>query len=253
MLNEYWAKRPDLLNSLLGVLLRFRENEVALIGDVKKMYHSVKTTPVGHHTHRFVWRDMNKWKEPDTYVIQRVSFGERPSGTIATIALRKTAEMGPDRYPQAIIRDNTYMDDILVSKKKEALSVIKDVEKLVDKGGFKIKGWTVSGNTDIEKAMAIPNDTHAYTEKVLGTCWKPVDDQFCFNVKLNFSERKRKLHTEPNIEPHRIPESNNSNKPLNNSRKGHTLGFIHSVNVECTEISRKAWTGRGARNVDDVL
>ena len=45
VLNEYWAKGPDLLNSLLGVLIRFREHEVALIGDVKKMYHSVKTTP----------------------------------------------------------------------------------------------------------------------------------------------------------------------------------------------------------------
>ena len=54
MLNEYWAKRPDLLNSLLGILIRLRENEVAFMGDIKKMYHSVKTTPVEQHTHRFL-------------------------------------------------------------------------------------------------------------------------------------------------------------------------------------------------------
>ena len=71
-LNEYWAKGPDLLNSLLGVLIRFRENEVALIGEIKKMYHSVGTTQLEQHTHRFLWRDMDARKEPDTYVIQRV-------------------------------------------------------------------------------------------------------------------------------------------------------------------------------------
>ena len=93
-LNEYWAKGPDLLNSLLGILIRLKENEVAFMGDIKKMYHSVKTTPVEQHTHRFLWRDMNVCEEPDTYVIQRVSFGDKPSATIAIVALRKTAQMG---------------------------------------------------------------------------------------------------------------------------------------------------------------
>ena len=40
-LNDYWMKGPDLLNSLFGVTLRFRENEVAVTGDISKMYHRV--------------------------------------------------------------------------------------------------------------------------------------------------------------------------------------------------------------------
>ena len=40
-LNDYWVKGPDLLNNMLGILLRFRENRVAVAGDVRKMYHSV--------------------------------------------------------------------------------------------------------------------------------------------------------------------------------------------------------------------
>ena len=32
-LNDYWLKGPDLLNSLFGVVLRFREREVAVMGD----------------------------------------------------------------------------------------------------------------------------------------------------------------------------------------------------------------------------
>lgn len=50
VLNEYWAKGPDLLNNLVGVLIRFRENQVALMGDIRKMYHTVKTKPIDQHT-----------------------------------------------------------------------------------------------------------------------------------------------------------------------------------------------------------
>ena len=33
-LNDYWLKGPDLLNNLFGVILRFREKEVAVMGDI---------------------------------------------------------------------------------------------------------------------------------------------------------------------------------------------------------------------------
>ena len=46
ILNNFWAKGPDLINNLLGVLLRFREGEVAATGDVRKMYHAIKITRV---------------------------------------------------------------------------------------------------------------------------------------------------------------------------------------------------------------
>ena len=86
MLNDYWAKGPHLLNDLLGVLIRFRENNIAMIGDIKKMYHTIKIKTIEQHTHRFLWRDMDTGRPPDRYVIQRVSYGDKPSGTIATVA-----------------------------------------------------------------------------------------------------------------------------------------------------------------------
>ena len=42
-LNDYWAKGPDLLNNLFGFLISFRVNEVAIVGDISKMYHTLKT------------------------------------------------------------------------------------------------------------------------------------------------------------------------------------------------------------------
>ena len=82
-LNEYWAKGPDLLNNLFGVLIRFRENRIAISDDIQKMYHAVKTDSIDQHTHRFLWRNMEIEREPDVYVITSVSFEDKPAGNIA--------------------------------------------------------------------------------------------------------------------------------------------------------------------------
>ena len=195
VLNEYWAKGPVLLNSLLGILVRFRENEVAFIGDIKKMYHTVKTTVLDQHTHRFLGRDMVTDRAPDTYVIQRVSFGDKPSATIATMALRKTAEMGSEQYPDAakIVKYNTYMDDIIESTTDlpTAQKLMQDVETLIITGGFKLKEWIFSCDSSNSK-NSIPNESNVAAEKVLGVNWDPIKDHLCFSAKLNFfSIRKR--------------------------------------------------------------
>ncbi|KAG1683387.1 hypothetical protein GQR58_010040 [Nymphon striatum] len=40
-LNEYWKKGPDLLNDILGVILRFRKKPVACVGDISKMFQKI--------------------------------------------------------------------------------------------------------------------------------------------------------------------------------------------------------------------
>jgi len=205
ILNEYWANGPDLLNSLLGILVRFRENEVAFIGDVKKMYHTVKTTVLDQHTHRFLWRDMVTDRALDTYVIQRVSFGDKPSATIATMASCKTAEMGSEQYLDAaqIVKHNTYMDDIIESTKDlpTAQKLMQDIETLIITGGFKLKEWIFSRDSSNSK-KSLPNESNVATEKVLGVNWDPIKDHLCFSAKLNFfSNRKRGVNKDiPNTD-----------------------------------------------------
>ena len=65
-LNDYWYKGPDLLNSLFGVVLRFRENVIAVCGDITKMYHMVAIPPVDQHVHRFLWRNYEMERQSDT-------------------------------------------------------------------------------------------------------------------------------------------------------------------------------------------
>ena len=58
------------------------------------------------------------------------------------------------------------MDDIIdsVSNKRKALSTTRDIERLTSKGGFKIKGWILSGESVIKDGMLVPTSKNAATE-----------------------------------------------------------------------------------------
>ncbi|KAJ8018338.1 hypothetical protein HOLleu_43725 [Holothuria leucospilota] len=116
-LNDYWMKGPDLLNNLVGVLLRFRQYEMAACGDISKMYHRVLIPEIDQHVHRFLWRDLDIERPPDVYIKTVLTFGDKPAPAMAQTALLKTAEEGAVKYPEAaqMLKYNTYMDEICIS------------------------------------------------------------------------------------------------------------------------------------------
>lgn len=44
-LNDQLLQGPDLTNGLVGVLLRFRQEPVAMVADVEGMFHQVRVSP----------------------------------------------------------------------------------------------------------------------------------------------------------------------------------------------------------------
>ena len=58
-LNKLLLSGPDLTINLLGVLLRFRQDPVALVGDIEQMFHSFKVTEEFRDFLRFLWYKYN--------------------------------------------------------------------------------------------------------------------------------------------------------------------------------------------------
>ena len=56
-LNENLLKAPDLLSSLIGIILRFRINEFAVMGDIEQMFHQVNVPTTDRDALRFLWRN----------------------------------------------------------------------------------------------------------------------------------------------------------------------------------------------------
>ena len=59
-LNSRVLSGPDLTNKLLGVLLRFRQETVALMADVQAMFHQLRVSPEDRDVLRCLW-----WPEGD--------------------------------------------------------------------------------------------------------------------------------------------------------------------------------------------
>lgn len=183
-LNDYWYKGPDLLNSLFGVILRFRENPVAVCADISKMYHRVTIPIHDQQVHRFLWRSLEE-REPDTYVKTVLTFGDRPSPTMAMVSLRKTAELNAVDEPRAAesIIKNTYMDDICdsVDTVAEADNLTSSIDSVLSTGGFKVKGWT-SNVSHQQHSQKINIGEEEESEKVLGVVWSSKEDKFSYKV-----------------------------------------------------------------------
>ena len=59
-LNQQLLQGPDLINDLVGVLLRFREEPIAFVADIKNMFHQFYFAEQHRKQLRFLW-----WKEGD--------------------------------------------------------------------------------------------------------------------------------------------------------------------------------------------
>ena len=204
-LNDYWFKGPDLLNNLFGVVLRFRENEVAISGDISKMYHRVLIPKADQDVHRFLWRNLETDREPDVYAKTVLTFGDKAAPAMAQIALRKTAEEARETNPEAAktLLENSYVDDICdsVPNVEKAQQLTTDVDRVLASGGFKVKGWTSNhvltednSNQDGSSSTGMTLLTNETAEKVLGLVWDHLKDVFTFkvNVELLSSEKAAK-------------------------------------------------------------
>ena len=60
------------------------------------MYHALRTAPLVQHTYRMLQRNCETNRESDQLVLTLVTVRDKPSGAIATIAMRETAEMPKD-------------------------------------------------------------------------------------------------------------------------------------------------------------
>ena len=70
-LNDILLQGPDLTNELLGVLLRFRKERIALVADIKEMFLQVRIPEKDRGAFRFLWwKDGNLDAELEEYQLR---------------------------------------------------------------------------------------------------------------------------------------------------------------------------------------
>ncbi|KAL7825761.1 hypothetical protein SRHO_G00334990 [Serrasalmus rhombeus] len=169
-LNGQLLRGPDITSTLLGVIIRFRQEEVAVMADVEAMFHQVKVADEDADLLRFLW-----WQAGDIsqdlkeYRMTVHLFGATSSPSCANFALRKCAEDNRDRFGALGINtvlQNFYVDDCLksVSSEDEAVCLYHDLKGILEKGGFQLKKWWYNWMKDL----------HLLEDFEVARCFKPI-------------------------------------------------------------------------------
>ena len=185
---------PDLTNTLLGILLRFREDQVASMGDVEAMYHQVRVPPEHNDALRFLWWESGDMSKKPVVYTRMTShlFGGVWIPSCAAYALRHTVYDFQDEFHRDVntaVFDNFYVDDCLVSTtyNERASQMVTLLSQLLAKGGFRLTKWlsnsrvVMSNVTQIERAKSVrsldlENGAILTAERALGVHWNTYQD-----------------------------------------------------------------------------
>ena len=143
-LNDQLLQGPDLTNGLLGVIIRFRREPVAMVADVEGMFHQVQVAPDDSNALRFLWwpnDDLSK--EPVDYQMLAHLFGATSSPSCASFCLKKTASDNQGEFDKETITTvdrNFYVVNCLksVPTTDKAVRLSGQLQELLSRGGFRL-------------------------------------------------------------------------------------------------------------------
>lgn len=135
-LNDKVHQAPVLTNSLVGVLLRFRQEPIALMADIQGMFNQVHVSEDDRDAFRFLcWKDNDPTKTPLVYRMTTHIFGGLWSPSCANFALTKCAQENARDFHSSTtttIDKNFYVDDCLksVGTTEEAVTLVDELREL---------------------------------------------------------------------------------------------------------------------------
>ena len=192
-LNDQLLKGPENNNTLVGVLLRFREGPYAISADIEGMFNQIEVTPDDRKYLRFLWwRDGNLSSTPQQYEVNVHLFGATSSPSVAGYCLRKVADDATEFSDDTLrtVHKNFYVDDCLKSSqtREKSLQLVKELPALLSSCGFKLTKWA-GNDEEVLSQIAPENRTKPMVdlvlddkpgEHVLGVKWDVDMDAFLF-------------------------------------------------------------------------
>ena len=199
-LNSMLLQGPDLTNRIVGVLSRFREEQIALVGDIESMFYQVRVPEEQQDMLRFVWwPEGNLDAEPEDYRMCVHLFGGTHSPSVCNYALRRTAIDNESKFGQeaaSTLFRNFYVDDMLkgASNINSTVKLLHNTRDMCASGGFNLTQFMSSSREVLEeipstiKAKGIKDvDLSIQSlpiERALGVSWCVETDSFCFRIVL---------------------------------------------------------------------
>ena len=204
-LNDQLLVGPDLMNNLVGILIRFRQDPIALIADIEAMFHQVKVKPEDCDALRFLWSDGDVEGPAVAFKMLVHIFRAKSSPCCANKALLQTANDNESKCGKDVadvVRRNFYVDDLLKSTTtiEKATDLALKLIDLLAQGGFRLTKFMSNRKEVLRKIPVGERATPALDldldklpiNRTLGLSWDAETDEFYFSsVKTDKPSTKR--------------------------------------------------------------
>ena len=197
-LNDVLLTGPDLNNTLLGVLIRYRKESIAVTADIQQMFHSFLVREEDRHFLRFLWFKDNDLNQDIIEYRMRVHvFGNSPSPAVSIYGLKRSAQDGEAEFGMDVkqfIERDFYVDDGLKSLPSEeaAISLLKRAQEILACSNLRLhkiasnssevmSAFPSQDYTSNLKDLELSKDTLPM-QRSLGLNWHLQTDTFTFQV-----------------------------------------------------------------------
>ncbi|XP_014676742.1 PREDICTED: uncharacterized protein LOC106816632 [Priapulus caudatus] len=204
-LNGTLLSGPNLTNSLLGILLRFRKDAYAITGDIEQMFYSFLVREDHRDFLRFLWyRDNDPNLDLIEYRMRAHVFGNSPSPAVATYCLRETVKDAAGDVSE-FVKENFYVDDALTSlpTARQAIDIMTQTQQVLKAQGNLRLHKIASNSTEVMqafpeqelaeefKSLSLDKDPLP-VQHSLGMSWDLNADHFTFDVQLEVKPNTRR-------------------------------------------------------------
>ncbi|XP_041926339.1 uncharacterized protein LOC121690066 isoform X1 [Alosa sapidissima] len=200
-LNNVLLTGPDLNNTLLGVLMRFRKDKVAVMADIQQMFYCFLVAERHRNYLRFLWfKDNNVANEVIDYRMKVHVFGNSPSPAVAIYGLRRAIRDGAEKYGADtvnFVERHFYVDDGLCSvpTDAEAIGLLHRTQASLAESNLRLHKFASNSQAVLEafpsedciqakKEVDLSGD-ESPTQRSLGLLWEIASDTFTFSVSTD--------------------------------------------------------------------
>lgn len=242
-LNDVLLTGPDLNNTLLGVLIRFRREAVAATADIKQMFHCFLVREQDRNFLRFLWfRDNNPAQDVIEYRMTVHVFGNSPSPAVAIHCLRQSVnveEQNCNHEVAQFVKRDFYIDDGLKSlpTAEGIISLLKGTQDILANSNLKLNK-IASNSKEVMDAFPPQDRAEDLKDLDLGLDTPPVQRSLGlkWDVKADRIQFKVDIEEKPFTRRGVLSVVNGVYDPL---------GFIAPVTIQGKHILRELTQEKG--------
>jgi len=195
-LNEMLEKGPNMVELLPTILLRFRENRIGVIADIRKAFQMIEVEDADRDFFRFLWWENAETRKLKVYRHKRVVFGVNCSPFLLAAVLElHLKSVGDER---AVLADkllkSMYVDNCAtsVATHEEYEQFKQQATEIMSDAKMELRGWECTQQTEnstLDGHVVCDPSQDECTTKVHGLVWNKVEDKlFCDISMLELSD-----------------------------------------------------------------